>query len=116
MQPNDENLPEENVEVPQPEMTPGAQPPVQSEPAPTTEFPPAEPAAPSIDGFSQPPVSTPPAEPTSPTPPTESVTFQPPVTETGTNPEPFQPAPVVAPEPPKPEGFFGKIKSMFGKK
>jgi hypothetical protein len=105
MQPNDENLPVENQEVPEPGFTPGAQPPVQPEPV-----------VPSVDGFSQPSepaVDTTPAEPAPPIPPTEPTTFQPPVTETGPNPEPFQPAPAPAPEPAKPVGFFGKL---FGKK
>lgn len=105
MQPNDENLPVENEEVTQPVMTPGAQPPVP--PTPNMDVPPA---TPSVDGFSQPPVSTPPAPVT---PPTEPVSFQPPVTENGPNPEPFQATPAPAPEPKKPAGFFGRL---FGKK
>ena len=106
MQPNDENPSENNLETPQPEMTPGAQPPMPSEPVMEPETPPE---APVVDSYSQPPVSTP---PTPPIPPSEPVSFQPPATETGVNP---QPAPVVV-EPPKPAGFFGKIKSMFSKK
>ncbi len=118
MQPNDDNVSEENVEVPQAEFTPGAQPPMQpEEPAVKDEFSPTETTPPSVDGFSEPPVSTPPAEPvesTRPTPPTEPVSFQPPVTETGPNPEPLQTSPAPAEvEPPKPAGFFGKL---FGKK
>jgi hypothetical protein len=103
MQPNDENLPENNIESPQSEsgFTPGAQPFVQ--PGPTTQVPPV---VPSVDGFSPAPAPTPPSEPTS---------FQPPVTaEVGTNPEPFQtPAAPALVEPPKHVGFFGRL---FGKK
>lgn len=86
MQPNDESFSDSNVDGSQPVTTP----------TPTS-------IPPTMGESAQPPVLT----------PSQSTTFQPPVTD-----EQPQPVPPVAPvnEQPKASGFLGKIKSMFSKK
>ena len=103
MQPNDENLPENNMPEPQPAVDPTltpeqSQPPVE-QPA---DDPMVTPAPQAMDVTTPPPAQEPPQQP---------VAFQPPME--GEQPQPIQSVPV---EPPKPTGFFGKIKSMFSKK
>ncbi len=126
MQPNDDNLSEDNLG--QPQSAPGTEPvgmppsepqpsaepplnPVGDEPQPMASAPETSPTtdmspspAPDVDVIGQPvpPVVSPPEQP---------VSFQP--AADGEQPQPIQSVPV---EPPKPEGFFGKIKSMFSKK
>ncbi len=110
MQPNNEDVPENNMGATPPPVTPIPEPPTSQDSMAT------EPAAPMVDGFSQPQSDPQPAEPavsTEPIPPQPVATFQPPVADE--QPQPIQTAPAAA-EQPKPSGFFGKLMSMFGKK